>query len=391
MERLTISWDSMKYVLSKGYHLFYVEQDEPTNTYKLIVRRGEILFYCNVTGTQEGDSGYEFVTTYKSTADVVGSDGDAVALTTPALSISGAQIVETEPTRGRPGHTSWTINTHLWNDKTTWYQDSRQVVQQTLTGNESYTEYQAQESDRPWINIRHPRLTIQVYSEGGVMKGAWLRDGTRAPLSYYYVHVYVNDVEITSNPDSALVYKIDYPNGRIIFLEALGAEDTVKATFWTPQSSRFCFRPPEGKGWLTKKMELQRTAGANFVLKDTALIRVWLDPYYVYDNPAYCGFENVHQHITQYIDTAQAECFLTQASGGTEEYLPRARNGYGVGYTRGNQYDVETIRWVWDEGPFGLCSQSNMSMTIELDEDIPQEAEHCTLTIWWNEDTLICH
>lgn len=163
---------------------------------------------------------------------------------------------------GAPGTQSYTVLTHDYSDRTTWYQKSVQITDEVLSANESFTIYSA--SKQHWVNIQSQRLTIQY-------KCALRRDGTFVDKALWNVVVKVNDVVATTG------YDIDFTNGTITFSSPLIESDVVKATFHhnddVPLCSEFILRPATLKKMVVEHVELQFSKSITFT--DIFRLEIW--------------------------------------------------------------------------------------------------------------------
>lgn len=161
---------------------------------------------------------------------------------------------------GVEGSSGITFISHDLGDRSSWYQRSVQVVDETMITSDDLT-YSA--TNGHWINIYSKRL---MALRNKVTK----RDGTHAAHSTWDVVVKVNDVILTSG------YIIDYSAGTITFDESQEG-NTIKVSYWhtdgVSKRSEWILKPPTGKTWLINHVELQFSKSV--VFEDIIRFEVW--------------------------------------------------------------------------------------------------------------------
>ena len=184
-------------------------------------------------------------------------------------------IFESTPIRrGRKGSDSFTIVTHDFTDRTTWYQNSVRELGVTLTniGNNSY---QAPQNHRHWINIHGVKLTLD-------RKKILKKDGSLGDFPEFEIVVYDNGIVVDPRH-----YSVDFPNGMVVF-------DSVRSGPITADISHndgvsypgdFIVRPTEGYAYYIDHVEIQFSKQITFN-GDAILLEGWGgDPSYtMYDD-----------------------------------------------------------------------------------------------------------
>ena len=179
----------------------------------------------------------------------------------PLLGLSGAPIVESSRLVGQPGSRSLSCVTANLGDRTTWYQKSIQVTNETLTTSDNLTF----SSLNPWwININHPTLT---YSYHQVFK----RDGTFGYHTDWAIVVKVNGTTVTTG------FTVDYEAGTVTF-NSDQTGNVITATYWTNNGvancSEWLLTPPAGKRYVIQMVELQYSMNLPAVF-DTIRFEIW--------------------------------------------------------------------------------------------------------------------
>lgn len=402
----TTSWAGMKDLSAKGCKLYYSVGNAEQNAYDLYTTNNVCYFSTSVEGTEAETSGKEFADDYLENAVQVNCRGDFLAYVSRPVNRHLIPQVEVITGVGKEGHFAWTIVSHHWGDKTTWYQDSLRrgtaeapIVLTAVDGpGNSYKVWQAAEADRPWVNIRHPKITIQEYNpyQGvyPVMVGAWKKDGTLGFKSDYYVRFFKRTAAgpgaWTELSETADLNDIDYVNGKITLKDGKIATDGTEelgAVFSKVQSSRFVIRPMPGKWWKVRRVEVNKSAGHNFVWGGAvAIFEQWNDPDALYTDPKFMGYRAHYASLAHLHDTAIGSLAIIPAGGGTDEWAPCKWNGFSAGFIQGNNSDAEILRWAFDEDPFKFYSSKHDMLVLYLDEDNPVGAEYCSFTIYAEED-----
>lgn len=187
------------------------------------------------------------------------------ALPDPILSkrnSNNALVVDISNCVGLPGAESLTVNTHDWSDRTTWYQRSVAVTNETLTDSGNGLLFN---SVNPWwVNIDSDRLT---YDFGRVPE----RDGTFSDRALRRVVVSVNSVVVPATD-----YSINFVSGSITFTGSQTG-NTVTVSYHhnnnVARRSEWLLNPPPTMAYLLNYIEIQFSQ--TVVFSSAIFIQIW--------------------------------------------------------------------------------------------------------------------
>lgn len=182
-------------------------------------------------------------------------------------SAANVPIVELALRRGDPGFINFTIVSHDLSDRTTWYQKSVQVMDETLTDSGDGKTFSS--AHPHWINMKSPKLTVDY-------KKVLERDGSLSSASSRYVVVKVDgDTKTESTAFAQNDYSVNYATGEVTFAQA--QTGTVTASYWhndgVQQCSEFLFTPPPGYCYRISHVESQFSK--NSVFTDHIQLEIW--------------------------------------------------------------------------------------------------------------------
>jgi len=185
------------------------------------------------------------------TADLVGvNEGINWLKQFKKLNQSGAQVVDTTLSCGVLGAQTLTLNSHDFSDRTTWYQNSVQVLNETLTTSDGLT-YSSQNAN--WVNMDSARLTYD-YNSVPERDGSFSDRSTRRPIVSVN-GVQINDTTVPTTPG----YAVDYVTGKITFTGSQAGK-TVTVTYWhnnVSNASEWILNPPQTYAYLLQYIEVQ--------------------------------------------------------------------------------------------------------------------------------------
>lgn len=146
-------------------------------------------------------------------------------------------------------------------DRTTWYQKSVQVSNETLTDSGDGLTFNS--ANAHWINIYSSKLT---YTHKQIPK----RDGVFGKHADWAITIKVDNVTVTTG------FTINYSAGTVTF-DSSKAGSTVTATYWhnngVTHPSEWILVPPTGKRFTVEHTELQFSSGA--AISDTIRFEIW--------------------------------------------------------------------------------------------------------------------
>lgn len=258
--------------------------------------------------------------------------------------------------------TSVDIFTHNWCDKTTWYQGSQRIVDEIADDSGNHTNYQLDHT-----------FVIDSY-HGKITEEDALLDVNG---NSYRAIVKVNDVVKTEQDPhygTGGDYTINYATGVITFLNALAANDVVKATYHYAQSSAFYIKPAAGKTLVIDISEVQFSK--DVVITDTVIFQTYgfvevFAPQLV-DNPYPAGTRIPikafkYKSMNDYLNAAYKSYPAYPAMGGNS--------------WRGQQQEVVVFDWDYQRS-LALTANYGMEVKIHLEHDTPFGGSYATASMY---------
>jgi len=242
-----ISWTQMKafYSANTGCFLNYIDMG---SSYLIWMMFNEQKFYIPSLVKSTADA-TDFETNYKSKCN---KQND--------LSATGSLLVEQSIHTGPVGSKALSMATVDLTDRTSWYQKSIQVVDETLTDSGDGLTFNSVHVW--WVNI-YGKLT---YTHKQIPK----RDGTFGKHADWAVVVKVNDVVQTSG------YSVNYVDGKVVF-ESSKSGSTVKVTYWHTDAVTNCGEwllvPAAGKKYIIEHVEIQ--ISVDTVINSPVRMEIW--------------------------------------------------------------------------------------------------------------------
>lgn len=184
-----------------------------------------------------------------------------VALSGVITSATGNLIMEPGIFTGHSGAKGLSLVTPDFGDRTTWYQKSVQVSNETLTDSGDGLTFTS--AHPHWVNIYSLRLT---YTHKQVPK----RDGTFGKHADWALTVKVDGATVTSG------FTVNYAAGTVTF-DSSKSGSAITATYWhndgLTHPSEWLLVPPTGKRYTVEHTELQISAG--MAVNDTLRFEIW--------------------------------------------------------------------------------------------------------------------
>lgn len=186
--------------------------------------------------------------------DLINAHVNLSSESTNKYTSTGALIVDSGIHVGASDVSSFSIVTHDYSDRSTWYQKSVRVLGETLTPDVNNLEFSSVNSH--WVNIGSLRLTFQYRR---IIK----RDGTFGSSSDWAVVVKING----SIVDTSL-YNVDYTAGKITFNSAVDPLDVVTVDYSHTNNvavcSEFILKPAANRKTFIAHTEVQFSKDLNF-------------------------------------------------------------------------------------------------------------------------------
>lgn len=353
------SWTNFKKVINGVEKKLRYQYELDGDHYHAFALDGHILYECDIYldgqtpptwGQEEIDANTaartEFMSAYQQGGNKV----------TVSIDDDGNMSQVPQP---RPG-TKFNVITHNWCDKTTWYQESVQSADETLTDSGNGLTFNSAHTF--WIDMKHGKITDE--DNIAASAGKWLSTVT------------VNNVAKTESPAGTTSgdYQIDYRAGTLTF-NASQTGNTVKASYWYAMSGAFTFKPLPGKKIKLLSVEVQFSK--DLYLKDTLVFTPRgyagvFAPQYV---PVPFGpsdliplqAPNKYKRIWDFINEANGTYPVVPATG-------------GPGW-RGMTQDVITFPWNYVTRT-DLYAQYGMEIRISMENNIEQGGELATATFY---------
>lgn len=396
MLKLHIEWSTLKTAKARdSFVLYYTTRDLATKTYGVFGTNHVCFMVTEVTGAD----GTDFEDNYKTNAVAVASESDAMVLSTPPLNSNSIPQVEVISRTGSPSFNQYTITSHNWCKKTTWFQQydtwTNQAMEPDVPG--VYTTYKLSNPNNNtiWINIDDFTTTLQDYAINASpygQVGVWQKDGTLTGKADYRPVIKVDGTPVTSG------YIIDYAVGKVTFSPALNSGNVVTASFRSVKStsgSEFIIRPKPGKKISIPHTEINMTE--DVVITGTVIFEVWagtpdwlMIPEY---EPYYLQYRMEYKSMAQIFGLSVVGSDSYPPMGGTNLVTPSAETGWSEGQKRGFANGLREIPY-----DFGVASGWGKSIILRSDQfaqvkayirnDTVLTGEYCSLSLYVEEEDI---
>ena len=363
------TWTNVKaFVQARGLNVQWVQLDQ---AYCIFASDGPFELSCTIPIDDSPNSDQaDFETNFKAT-------GNAKLQRTNA---EGVHIQEFALRKSDPGFSNFTIVSHDFTDRTSWYQKSVQVVGETLVDSGDGLTFTS--ANAHWVNINSPKLTIDY-------KKILERDGTLSAASKRYVSVTSGGVAkaetITGNPGGAtLDYTVNYAAGTITFVASQAGQPVV-ATYWHNNNvaacSEFLFTPPPGMQYRVEHVEAQFSKNANFT--NGIVLEIWAGAVTPPVAPATASSVNLAAY-------GSFPGYLFDAGYGQSRSIYRnvtdllnwCTNSYPVTPACGNlTQDILVFPFLYIVHPSVSAKQGTL-LRLLLQHDLEISAEICTVTLY---------
>ena len=275
------TWTEIKSLVSNSTPMDY--ETLMNGVFKPFITKGNTKFFTNiyptthryVKGMSETNAAdfVDFTTNYQSAID---SNPPSVGITD-----SGKTKVALYKSEG----SSKTFITHDWCDKTTWFQESTKITEETLSL-DTGTTYKSSTGKTHWIDLVHGKM----YDEFNINSD-----------EEYTVVITDDGVVQTVTTD----YTIDFAAGSITLTSA--PSGVVKATYYYAGSSVYSIIPESGKSLDLEHSEIQFASDA--VIDSPICFQIWV--YNPYDLPNKVKYRDTkYKNARDYVNS----CNLGQGS-----------------------------------------------------------------------------
>lgn len=401
---LRIEWSTLKSVKNRDtFSLYYIQYaqgtDPETYTYVVIGTNDYYMYRADIELSNSTDIN-DFETNFKSTAILTASIDDAIALSaSPPLNTNRIPQVEVVSRTGSSSFNQYTITSHNWCKKTTWFQNYNSWIDQPMEADVAgvYTTYKlTSPSDNTlWINIDDFTNTMQDYALNAPPYGqhaVWERNGSLSPREEWRPVIKKNGVTLTSG------YTIYYATGKVTFDSTLTSGDTITASFRCPKASggsEFILMPRSGKKLSIPHTEINLTD--NVIITGTVVFEVWAgDPTYTmipqYE-PYYLQYRMEYKSMHQIFGLSVVGGDYYPAMGGTDLVAASAETGWSTDQKRGLASGLREIPY-----DFGVAAGWGKSIVLRSDQfayikayiknDSVLGGEYCSLSLYVEEEDL---
>lgn len=264
--------------------------------------------------------------------------------------------------------------THNWCDKTTWYEASVKVQDETLSDSGDHTTFNS--ANQYWIDTKHGK----IFNEDILVKNA---------SNKWICSVSVDGTPKTENSpgDTDHDFTVNYAAGTLIFNAPIGNGHAVVATYWyspaTPGASAWTLQPPAGKKISLLRVELQFST--DIILKDTAIFQAL--GYVQIFAPQYCPVpypENTLIPLGDPIKYKTMVDFLGESNGSYPLYPMIGGDDKG-GWRSMPQ---PTMTMVWDYvSKTDIHSAYGMRIHTSLANNVPHGGTFATATFYCLQST----
>lgn len=248
-----------------------------------------------------------------------------------------------------------------WCDKTSWYEGSTKVTNETLSDSGNGLLFNSAHDF--WVDMKHGKITFED-NLVAVNSGNWI------------VSVTSDDVAKTESPAGTTSgdYQVDYEAGSITFNSSQTGK-TVKATYWYAVSGQFTIAPAPGKKITLMRVEIQFTT--DIELRDTMSFQAYgyagvFAPQYV---PVPFGFTDLIPLGSPFKYKSRDD--FVNESNGAYPAVP----AFGGDNWRGSTKDVITLPWTYLTRT-EISSAAGMKIVITMENNTPHGGELATATFY---------
>lgn len=276
---------------------------------------------------------------------VAAHSGEPIEPPQPALDSEGAQLVVPTPEIDKEAKN---IVTHNFCDKTTWWQQSVAVADETLVDSGDHLSFT---SAHPfWIDLTHGKF----YLEDRV-----------ANLATYIPVIKVDGVTKTEDAPfggDAADYSINYRTGTVTFHSS--QTGVVTASYKYATTSLFIVAPTAGKYLVIRDSEIQFSA--NIIMKDTVNFQAWAYNPGDLPNKMAVSSKTNYKTLRDFIDEARGCYPVIPAIGGSLRGLDQQHVVFPFLYLQAKK----------------LVSSMGVEVRVWLDNDVEFEGDFGTATFY---------
>ena len=363
---ITLRWTDLKSL--SGKKSLVLQYDEDDAAYRIFSVEGPIVYTGDIwkvevpwsiiqsgyTQEQNDNDKSDWETNYKASAN----KPITTAISAP-ISDTGSPVVATMKAIN-PKLTFFSPN---WCDKTTWWEGSVAVTNESATDSGDHTTYSL--AHQFIIDTYHGKLTFEDFLKDSL-------DGS------FRVVVKVNgDTKTEQDPHygSGGDYTINYAAGTISFLSALQSGDAVTVSYHYAASSILTVKPIPGKMLILDKVEV--SVSDDIVMNDTAIFQAYglvdvFAPQLMPGIPSGTKIPLGDPLVYKTIDDLNTDSNLSYPA-----YPALGGSGW-----RGMKRPRYTFSWDYDVGATVLHSIYGMEIRITLQHDTPASGDHAILTFY---------
>lgn len=334
-----VSWSEFKNLISNtGLGWIYIDEEGTNGNYSVYMSHNGFIFKSYL---RSGNADHtEFENDYKA-------QGNKNLVSKTA--VSGVPKVAIVNPEAGDGESSYSLASHNFCDKTTWYTNSVQVTGETATLDTGKTYDVANDYI---IDVTHGKLAKED-----------------PKLSSYAIKVYDNGTELTEhNPIMNVTgdYTVDHANGKITFEAGYTVTGPVTVDYWYATDSEFIIKPPAGKIIKIDHSEIQFSTDIN-------MKPVYFE--YWGNHPVYGfikGDYDLYKNLDNIIDIARRGTGQIAAT----DTMQNPRSVFPFEYERKEVLRSTALTGVW----------TSMEIRIKTLDDQVMGGERGTITIYVTEE-----
>lgn len=329
LQEVYVSYDIWK-LAAANLPIYYISK--PGNTYTILATSEDLYVRAEVSGSEATD----FEDNYKTSATSVGSVEESLIR---AMSLLKVPFTEVRDLDGTPklieelrSDSRYTVVTHNFADKCTWYQESTRVTDEVLTTTDPSRKVWSAVHDF-WIDLAHGRVSDENDFSASYLPVIKVDGSTKTEATPF-----------GDGTDGDFV--IDYETGVVTFHNDVGAGAVVTASYSYAESSVFTIVPTSGK--LIRLYEAECQMSSDVVMNDDLWYGIYVT---ITPGPGeILAKQKRYKTIQDIINEANGAYPIVPAMGGVK---------------RGTSHDTITFPWHYVSRT-DLLSSKSMKIKIKL-------------------------
>lgn len=262
--------------------------------------------------------------------------------------LDGQLVVNPGIRKAIAGKTGYTLVSHCFGDRTTWYQNSVRVTDEILTDSGDGLTFNSVNPN--WVNIRSNRIT---YDKDVVPK----KDGTFGDHADWDVIVKIDDV-VTASTDVTNGWSVNYATGDVTFNNSQSGK-TIKCSYshndGVTNASQWILNPPSGEMYTIEHVEVNVSKDVTYSkFRMEAWAGASVATYEPFDDSKYNAGYGQEQSIYQ----------------GVRDLINVCNKGYTIASGSGLTKDVFVFPFAYTYASEIKSSQGTL-ISIRIDDDTP--------------------